>query len=68
MRSFGFCFGIVWCWRSTSCFRLLASLPYMSIDAAVIVSMDRKASCLPAGASEPVELEVSDYMIIKIWS
>ena len=31
MRSFGFCFGIVWCWRSTSCFRLLASLPYMSI-------------------------------------
>ena len=40
----------------------------MSIDAAVIVSMDRKASCLPAGASEPVELEVSDYMIIKIWS
>lgn len=37
-------------------------------DATVIVSMDRKASCLPAGASEPVELEVSDYMIIKIWS
>ncbi len=24
-------FGIVWCWRSISCFRLLASLPYMSI-------------------------------------
>ena len=23
-------FGIVWCWRSISCFRLLASLPYMS--------------------------------------
>ena len=34
MRSFGFCFGIVWCWRSTSCFRLLASLPYMSIHPA----------------------------------
>ena len=32
--SFGLCFlwfGIVWCWRSISCFRLLASLPYMSI-------------------------------------
>ncbi len=25
-------FGIVWCWRSISCFRLLASLPYMSIE------------------------------------
>ena len=25
-------FGIVWCWRSISCFRLLASLPYMSIS------------------------------------
>lgn len=24
--------GIVWCWRSNSCFRLSASLPYMSID------------------------------------
>ena len=39
MRSFGFCFGIVWCWRSTSCFRLLASLPYMSISAGVVVSV-----------------------------
>ena len=29
--SFGLWFGIVWCWRSISCFRLLASLPYMSI-------------------------------------
>ena len=39
MRSFGFCFGIVWCWRSTSCFRLLASLPYMSICARVVVAV-----------------------------
>ena len=39
MRSFGFCFGIVWCWRSTSCFRLLASLPYMSICTGVIVAV-----------------------------
>ena len=39
MRSFGFCFGIVWCWRSTSCFRLLASLPYMSIRAGVVVAV-----------------------------
>ena len=29
--SFGLWFGIVWCWRSISCFRLFASLPYMSI-------------------------------------
>ena len=29
--SFGLWFGIVWYWRSISCFRLLASLPYMSI-------------------------------------
>ena len=28
-------FGIVWCWRSISCFRLLASLPYMSINAGI---------------------------------
>ena len=39
MRSFGFCFGIVWCWRSTSCFRLLASLPYMSISAGVVLAV-----------------------------
>ena len=31
-------FGIVWCWRSISCFRLLASLPYMSICAVVVVT------------------------------
>ena len=30
-------FGIVWCWRSISCFRLLAFLPYMSIDAGCII-------------------------------
>ena len=29
-------FGIVWCWRSISCFRLLASLPYMSICRRVV--------------------------------
>lgn len=27
--------GIVWCWRSNSCFRLSASLPYMSINAGI---------------------------------
>ena len=32
-------FGIVRCWRSISCFRLLASLPYMSIRAGVIVTV-----------------------------
>ena len=32
-------FGIVWCWRSISCFRLLASLPYMSIRARVIIAV-----------------------------
>ena len=31
--------GIVWCWRSNSCFRLSASLPYMSIRAGVIVAV-----------------------------
>ena len=30
--SFGLWFGIVWCWQSISCFQLLASLPYMSIQ------------------------------------
>ena len=30
-------FGIVWCWRSISCFRLLASLPYMSILTCLII-------------------------------
>ena len=28
-------FGIEWCWRSISCFRLLVSLPYMSIEAGI---------------------------------
>ena len=32
-------FGIVWCWRSISCFRLLASLPYMSIRARIVVAV-----------------------------
>ena len=32
-------FGIMWCWRSISCFRLLASLPYMSIRAGVVVAV-----------------------------
>ena len=30
-------FGIVWCWRSISCFRLFASLSYMSIVALFVV-------------------------------
>ena len=34
-----FWFGIVWCWRSISCFRLLASLPYMSIRARIVVAV-----------------------------
>ena len=29
--------GIVWCWRSIACFRLLASLPYMSICTRYII-------------------------------
>lgn len=37
-------------------------------DVPVIISMNRQAACLTAGASEAVELEVSDYIIIKIWS
>ena len=30
--------------------------------------MNRQASCLTAGASEPMKLEICDYIIIKIWS
>ena len=37
--SFGLWFGIVWCWRSISCFRLLASLPYMSIGSRVVIAV-----------------------------
>ena len=37
-------------------------------DVAVIISMNRQASCLTAGASEPMKLEICDYIIIKIWS
>ena len=37
--SFNLLFGIVWCWRSISCFRLLASLPYMSIRARVVIAV-----------------------------
>ena len=33
---FALWFGIVWCWRSISCFRLLASLPYMSINSRMV--------------------------------
>lgn len=32
-------FGIVWCWRSISYFRFLASLPYMSIGTGVVVAV-----------------------------
>ena len=32
-------FGIVWCWRPISCFRYLASLPYMSIRARVVIAV-----------------------------
>lgn len=45
-----------------------AELTIGYFDAAVVVSMDRQPSGLPAGASEPVELEICDYMIIKIRS
>ncbi len=37
-------------------------------DVAVIISMNRQASCLTTGASEPMELEICDCIIIKIWS
>ena len=36
---FGLWFGIVWCWRSISCFWLFASLPYMSIRAGVVIAV-----------------------------
>ena len=42
MQSFDFWFlrfGIVWCWRSISCFRLLTSLPYMSISSGIVISI-----------------------------
>lgn|GEM_PF-515670 len=55
MRSFGFCFGIVWCWRSTSCFRLLASLPYMSIIAALILCGCSKEITVIPQADTPSE-------------
>ena len=35
-------FGIVWCWQSISCFRLFASLPYMSIRARIVVAVDSR--------------------------
>ena len=38
-------FTIIWnsgCWRSISCFRLFASLPYMSICARIIISISLK--------------------------
>ena len=37
--SFALWLGIVWCWRFISCFRLLASLPYMSIRARIVVAV-----------------------------
>ena len=35
--------GIVWCWRSIACFRLLASLPYMSICTRYIILLKAAA-------------------------
>ena len=52
--SFGLCFlwfGIVWCWRSISCFRLLASLPYMSILAGLVFL---NANCSHYSCETPV--------------
>ena len=43
-------------------------LTILYFDVAVVISMDRQASSLTTGASELVELEVCDYIIIKIWS
>ena len=43
-------------------------LTIRNFDVTVVISMDRQASGLTTGASEPVELEVCDYIIIKIWS
>lgn len=45
-----------------------AELTIRYFDVAVVISMNRQASGLTTGASEPVELEVCDYIIIKIWS
>ena len=44
-----FWFGIVWCWRSISCFRLLASLPYMSIsdgDVTQSISLEKQLNII----------------------
>ena len=45
-----------------------AELAIRYFDVAVVISMDSQAAGLTAGASETVELEVCDYIIIKIWS
>jgi len=37
-------------------------------DVTVIITMNGQAAGLTAGASEPVELKLCDYIIIKIWS
>ncbi len=76
MRSFGFCFGIVWCWRSTSCFRLLASLPYMSIVMALVTGIiltvvlwiyARPFACLIGGDASPQLLTYTvEYLKIII--
>lgn len=45
-----------------------AQLTTRHLDMPVIISMNRQASSLTAGASELVELEICNYIIIKIWS
>ena len=55
-------FGIVWCWRSISCFRLLASLPYMSIRTRIIISITfQKVDHAPHAKSRPK----SDYQCLQ---
>ena len=45
-----------------------AELNNRYLDVAVVIRINRQASGLPTGASEPVKLEICDYIIIKIWS
>ena len=39
-----------------------------NLDVTVIITMNGHATGLTAGAFEPVELKICDYIIIKIWS
>lgn len=65
---FGLCFlwfGIGWCWRSISCFWLLASLPYMSIDIGIVTEQWPAAPLLDMFISFLVEITDSREIL---WS